>query len=588
MDPIGVSLGAASLLFQVFAGCVKAYQLISEASDFEKDYQFIRIRFKTEQYRLLDFASVAQLTEKDETLIINPSNRTILLDVLDQQSKMIMRFGHFDERLRPFAKPLVEAVLEGDTGESKSRDPLASRFPHSNPILRKALDFTKKSATYPARLRWVVFDRAKVEELLSRLVASNNFLQELLNTHQLQTLRQVEVQTVYQIMQLNNRLDQVYEIVQAGLLPITPEGGHRLGHSGMGHAGFGQTTDLVKASDSVLVSKLVELGQFKAIAAAADEGGLTQDLRENMQLGSVAANDLPLQLKQDDIILDDPDTEANEVRVPGWYQPKGTTRSRVWIEWKRMDPRHIYNADDGPDPDTLRRFQALVRLLREHDQVRHFRAPPCLGYYLHAATPTGIRYGLVFQPPPSTDPLTPPTSLRDILTNPSFPPPSLTSRITLMHTIARAVEKLHSVNWLHKSLCASNIIFFPAPSPASNTSLDEPYLTGFDYSRPSPALSMSSSSPRTTSEDLYRHPGVQGQPREGTRSLGYRKRHDIYSLGVVLTEIAYWKPIEEVLGVAEGGRGVLFDGWDEFILANSWTGRLLGGATLDCQIWCQS
>jgi hypothetical protein len=136
MDPIGVSLGAASLLFQVFAGCIQAYQLISEASDFEKDYQFFRIRFKTEQYRLLDFASVAQITEKDETLIINPSNRNLLLDILDQQSKMITRFGKFDDRLRPLAKPLVEVItLQSDQQPSKSRDALANRFPHGNALL---------------------------------------------------------------------------------------------------------------------------------------------------------------------------------------------------------------------------------------------------------------------------------------------------------------------------------------------------------------------------------------------------------------------------------------------------------------------
>jgi len=555
MDPIGVTLGASSLLFQVFAGCIKAYQLISEASDFEKDYQFIRIRFKTEQYRLLDFASVAQLTERDDTLIINASNRNILLEVLDQQSKMMMRFGHFDDRLRPLAKPLIEAaILENEQKQPKSRDQLASRFPHSNSLLRRALLFAEHGSKYPSRLRWVIFDREKVEQLLSRLVASNNFLQELLSSHERQMLRRQEVQTGYQIMQLNNKVDQIYEIVQAGLLPITLPGdaGQVPIQAGM-YAKSGQISDSPENTKSVLVSKLVELGQFKALAAAAaaDEDCLTQGFRESMRLGPETCADMPLQLRPIDIVLDDTDMDAHEVRVSGWHHPEGGSRSRVWIEWKRMDPRHIQNINDGPDPDTLRRFRALVTLLREHEQVRHFRAPPCLGYYLYNVSPTGIRYGLVFKSPEETDPHTPPTSLRDLLQDRNFIP-SLTTRISLMQNITQAVEKLHSVNWLHKGLCAENIIFFQEEN--TDTKLSEPYLTGFDYSRPDGAVSMSSSAPRTTLDDLYRHPGVQGGPREGSQRLGYRKRHDIYSLGVVLIEIAHWKPVEEVLGIPDGGK----------------------------------
>lgn len=51
-------------------------------------------------------------------------------------------------------------------------------------------------------------------------------------------------------------------------------------------------------------------------------------------------------------------------------------------------------------------------------------------------------------------------------------------------------------------------------------------------------------------DDLYRHPNVQGFNSDGTPGRGFRKRHDIYSLGLILTEIAYWKPLESILGVS--------------------------------------
>ncbi|OAQ64859.1 hypothetical protein VFPPC_13954 [Pochonia chlamydosporia 170] len=48
--------------------------------------------------------------------------------------------------------------------------------------------------------------------------------------------------------------------------------------------------------------------------------------------------------------------------------------------------------------------------------------------------------------------------------------------------------------------------------------------------------------------DLYRHPKTQfNVPRKGRN--GFRKRYDVYSLGVVLFEIAVWKPIHVVLGL---------------------------------------
>ena len=52
--------------------------------------------------------------------------------------------------------------------------------------------------------------------------------------------------------------------------------------------------------------------------------------------------------------------------------------------------------------------------------------------------------------------------------------------------------------------------------------------------------------------DLYRHPELIGVT--STRS---RKSHDIYSLGIVLVEIAYWQPIENVLKIDLAQKGAM-------------------------------
>ncbi len=82
--------------------------------------------------------------------------------------------------------------------------------------------------------------------------------------------------------------------------------------------------------------------------------------------------------------------------------------------------------------------------------------------------------------------------------------------------------------------------------------MTEPYLTGFDYSRPGNAVSHVFKSNVVRRRGSVSAPQRPRRPREKARvDWGYRKRHDIYSLGVVLVEIARWKPIEAVLGIQD-------------------------------------
>jgi hypothetical protein len=64
------------------------------------------------------------------------------------------------------------------------------------------------------------------------------------------------------------------------------------------------------------------------------------------------------------------------------------------------------------------------------------------------------------------------------------------------------------------------------------------YIVGFDYARPAipGELSIEYAQPGSDPDNsLYQHPGV---------TSGFRKLHDIYSLGVVLFEIALWRSLK--------------------------------------------
>ncbi|KAI1781238.1 prion-inhibition and propagation-domain-containing protein [Hypoxylon cercidicola] len=562
MDPVGVSFGAVSLLFQVFSGCIKAYQLASEARGLEEKHRFLRVRFKTEQYRLLDWGAVAKIDEEDGVFLTSKGNRAVVMEVLDQQHRLMMSCQRLDERVRTASILFCEVTdaqcetrSEAGGNSSEELDDLTQRFPNTDGLLSKALDLVDRTRKLPARLRWVVSDRDKMEDLLSRLAALNDFLRDMLSTHQLEMLRAQEVRTSYQIVQMNSRMDHLIEVIQAGILPLPAATTRRPAPAGLAAS---PTPNQAHTDEfGQCLRDLVKLAQFKAVSHAVEGQALDNDLRD--QIGLQKPQDGgPRGLSLDPSLLDldfgDLASSSDQRRATGWYCDSSASKTyrRIWIEWKEMEHQHSHNSCDGPNPVTLQRFQALVALLREDEVISQFRAPKCLGYFFQKATRAALRYGLVFENPSEVPPSHCPTSLRSLLRG-DFRTPSLSARVALIRTLAECLERLHAVNWLHKGIRSENILFF---SRDGNDTLDlnKPYLSGFDYSRPEDSVSMSENPPTNLSDDLYRHPNVQGGPVERGRSSGYRKFHDIYSMGVVFVEISLWKPLEAVVGVSDVAR----------------------------------
>jgi len=140
----------------------------------------------------------------------------------------------------------------------------------------------------------------------------------------------------------------------------------------------------------------------------------------------------------------------------------------------------------------------------------------------------------------------------------------LTERIALARKIAECIERLHAVNWLHKGLRSHNILFFGDSDAEIDYS--SPLISGFDYSRPAANEDMTEKPPENAAYDLYRHPRVHGSGARDTAPFGpngngvnggsewrtnFKKSYDIYSLGIILLEIAHWKPIDTILEIPD-------------------------------------
>jgi hypothetical protein len=493
------------------------------------------------------------LTERDETLLIDRLTKPVLVNVFDQQRQLLMQFGRVDSRLKPLSHPLIVEEQDEETtrtigGESRVRnsghkhqeiDTFDRRFPHSGDLVEKCLSFVRQTSKYPAKLRWALVDKASTEDLLRKLSDLNNFLAELLNSHQLDLLIARQLRTDYLIVQLNSKLDHLQEIVEAGMVNLTNNSSrqHHFLETGVFEL---QPPSYIKSPN---IHHLSNLAQIKALGSAMETNSLTDDFAQKLELGKSAEEIISVELSASDITWHQNQDSAstNQQRVEAMYKSRP-----VWIEWKSGEGGTSHDRKDGGNHKVIGRLNALVALLRENTRTQQFRAAPCLGYFFIQDGKAEARIGLVFEPPAGVDPNANPVSLFQLLHDERMLMPSLTARVALAREIAESIEKLHAVNWLHKGLRSENILFFQTGN--DDCDFSKPYLSGFDYSRPAQRRDMTERPSENVAHDLYRHPQVQTMAFEAPYSKGYKKRHDIYSLGVVLLEISYWQTIDSILG----------------------------------------
>jgi hypothetical protein len=380
-------------------------------------------------------------------------------------------------------------------------------------------------------------DQQKFEHLLTDLTTLNDSMMYLLEGEQKRLLYELQQNSFMQILQLSNKMDELYSLVSsleaAGQAARSHAGASRLLHGGRPAL---PSTESPSARLR-LEDRLMRLAKFKAASVAVEQN--IADPFASMNPDSPVADSSP-ELSEEKLIgWDDGVPGASDTRA--WSTYDGAS---VWVEWKHYLPVGL---EPVTPPYVADRVRKLAKLLRSDHKPVEFRVPDCLGY-VHL--PELERYGYVFRWPTTEPPVdlsreAPPVSLDTLLRSTECP--SLSVRVAMMRVIATSIWYLHATNWLHKGLRSENIVF---PSLKSAPVLTSPFLGGFEYSRPAEAGEQTEKPAESLEQDLYRHPKAQFDlPREGAR--GFRKIYDIFSLGVVLLEIALWEPVRTVLGIPE-------------------------------------
>jgi len=551
--------------------------LILKARNLRPEFRYLNIRLQLEKQRLWNWSEgagiIGFLEDKQDgsDASVTGLNRHLILDVISEIQLLLTKFVKVQGRYQEISSEEVssseelskdslqlsdEGPMEAEKDPATAQSDFMCRLPASETLMRKFIKRVQGSETVPKRLRWAVWDGGKFKELIDRLKEMNDCLMDLVDNSIKQQILRTTKDTSMILLGACNKADDLRQLALA-----------------LDYGGYNATSRTPLrirspqqiSQESTNSKELLYLARFKELNESMDDDTSDKNLSGNFKIQQSPEQMKSSEIAWTDVELSDENSyslfSSERVRSEGRFRGK-----TVWIEWKDYQP-NSQNLSE-PDPKIATRVRKLATLLRRDEKPAAFCVPHCMGYFddvkyntqarfrmrrqresNHPILPQDddarntmyFRFGFVFEKPPDVDPSTVSIDLLELLR--SRPRPSLTHRMILAKTIANCIRYLHSVNWLHKGIRSSNILFFPSEN--SEISYAKPLLSGFDYARPASQKELTETPPSNTECDIYRHPVAQSL----SGRKGYKRSFDFYSLGVVLIEIIEWRPIDRIVGL---------------------------------------
>lgn len=450
--------------------------------------------------------------------------RGLVRDILETITKALEEFEKSANRYRlGGSKESTSYASLDDQRKSRRRDKLWN----------STKDFTM-------HVLMVVKDEDMVRDLLKRLKDLNDGLEKVLSLSQIKQAGRALSSGVLPKYSTSDDLVTILSLADGATVqrPQTP--------------GFNTLTSGLNQHTTLVATAMVKHRCVEIVGGKGPSG------QESPSFPIVDIDDF--EVSPDRIRIDHiPQRNVQEVQWPnglGQYSMQGgEEQSRVLIEWRQqatISPGFII-----PESELKLRRDLLVRLLHETSNLEaaaEYRILNCLGYFKFTGrvegAPTPL-LGFISRVPSWADGARQPISLQQLLRD-AFQcddangTPSLRVRFQLAIKITAALYQLQCSGWLHRNLSSDQVIFFYQHSaPADQPRLDAPFLVGLQYSRPDDQSDQNQRSEGFRREDinwgrlgLYLHPDFSSWPRR------YKRSDDIYSLGVILFEIAFWEPVE--------------------------------------------
>ena len=502
-----------------------------------------RLRLQIQYGKLLDWGEAAGIVESqdvfDKKMKVHGGTVMALLSEMRSLLKKMRTYSlRYDgiagqlpeeEKAKTRYQPIDTVNMEEYRAIFESKDvPRDKRkYPKGLNRLVQLASGGKDIAKQPKRLRWAVIDEKNFKDDLDRMVSLTDFLHETLGDHQTKLLRETTQETYLAILQLTKDIHQIKLVAEVALearvvdseddgISMISRAETLVERSFHSESGYSLGADFSTIRGMTVFEKLAH---FRAVNAS-------------------------LYHPQPSTPLPMPEIDMDK-ELSNMHQLKGTQNmaaiyqgKNVWVEWK------AYTRDDQIETATdiiyklsekvRRDAQRLVALLQAKEKPVEFCVPDCAGYCDDSAND---RFGFVYEVRDTNLRSFRPISLLQLLEGDSV---SLKAKVSLAQRLSTCLLYLHATNWLHKALRSASILFFSA---SVTPEIDNPYISSFEYSRPDKNDATFAGPPQNPDWAVYCHPDYLGRPGN------FRKSYDIYSLGIILLEIAYWKPVTEIFGI---------------------------------------
>ncbi|KAF2133871.1 kinase-like protein [Dothidotthia symphoricarpi CBS 119687] len=272
-----------------------------------------------------------------------------------------------------------------------------------------------------------------------------------------------------------------------------------------------------------------------------------QDMRDMGAIAKMKA--LRLQLENDTTSgtaqLLRPREDLSDLQLSNGHTYGKFRGGRVLVEWMYYRPQW----ESIPEVQRLMVMELKARGFSIDPEPTGLRMLKCLGFVEEAGN-QGRRhgYGFLYKLPEQVEGycFVPPVTLKQLLSlgmdrqlgSESQAP--LRGKFLLAHSLALFFEKFYTVGCVHETFSSKNVIFAHTSLEmfASTNTWSQPYVVGFQKSRPDGESWATEGPPDETDFSEYEHP----EYREGGRFL---LEYDVYSLGLVLLEIGSWIPLQK-------------------------------------------
>ncbi|KAK0641143.1 prion-inhibition and propagation-domain-containing protein [Cercophora newfieldiana] len=553
MEVAGLATGVVSLAMDVFDNTIRIFKFVSALVDMPQECEKYRLQLIIEYNRILAWGKAAGLVDVPEGSTLATTlgaEATELVAIVARIQWLLSEFRDLNARygneLNPYSGAEGKAVMETkatDEDVVKQVSGLAvsyeakkkeqrRRWGRIQNFLERAGHNAKEVVTNPRRVRWVKVDEEAFKGLLEDLHVLTERLHQLMRDHREKKIDDITAKTYREMILARNNIEDLRDMLDAVGSLITTSASTR------------QENDAHRNDQT-----LQDLVRLKKISRTSESilAQLAQDSALNVQKSLEGVGISVHKYTGDEMT----DSFSWGEDPEGLRRPRGALNTRdgdipVWIEWKTFGDIPVGHPKDK---QTALRTMALAEMLHIQKPAS-LHTPECIGFFDDREVCGSERYAWIFKMPEGSDYETEVVSLYDILGTNSYKP-SLSQRISMAKKLCSTLLNLHAVNWLHKGIFSENVIFhFDGATLDEKGNItnfgtynpEKPILSGFEFSRPDG----SNTTAREANPvwDLYRWPGIQRQPPTERNS---RKTYDLYSLGLVLLEIAHWQPLHRIL-----------------------------------------